>query len=104
MANLTDVKEVVLKPIDIFSSLPESMTSGLEFIIKLGKIAGILIIIYVIFIIIKALLSLGKAHRIKKISNNVEEISKKLDILIRNLKPKKVKLEKIKKDKKKKKT
>lgn len=61
----------------LFSAIP-----GGDTIIQLGKAAIIIIIIYFIFLIIKGLFSLRRSYNIGSMAKNVEEINKKLDVLI----------------------
>ena len=45
------------------------------------KALGIAVIIYILFLIIKSILSWRDHSRLKKISRNVEQINNKLDVL-----------------------
>ena len=78
--NVTDIGGEIGK--NIIGNLPSGITSGLSTLITIGKAIGIAILVYVIFLIIKAIVQIGYARRIKRIANNVEEINKKMDILI----------------------
>ncbi len=64
-------------------------------LVTIFKILGVVIIIYVIFLIIKALFRWKTAWDIGKIARNVEEINSKMDMLIE--KPKLKQDKKIKK-------
>ncbi len=55
-------------------------------LITLFKVVGIAILVYILFLIIKTLFKLRTSFKISKIAKNVEQINKKLDILIKNQK------------------
>lgn len=57
-------------------------------LITIFKAVGIIILIYILFLILKALLDWRASHRIGKIERNVEEINEKLSVLIAQLAPK----------------
>ena len=65
-----------------FNNLPGSITSNIAFIINLGKALGIAILIYIIFMIIRSITQIRSSLRMKGIAKNVEEINKKMDIVI----------------------
>ena len=66
----------------IINSLPPEVSSSLGFFIHILEAVSIVVLIYVIFLIVKAVLAMKTNSRIKKISENVEEINKNLDILV----------------------
>lgn len=55
---------------------------GMGAIIKIVQTAGILFIVYLIFLIFKAIIQSRQSMRLKKIAISVEEINKKMDILV----------------------
>ena len=60
-----------------FSSIP-----GMSTILQISKAVGIVIIIYLIVLIFRALIQARQALRLKNLAKNVEDINKKMDILI----------------------
>lgn len=54
---------------------------GMSTIIQISKAVGIVIIIYIIVLILRALIDMKQALRFKKLAKNVEEINQKMDIL-----------------------
>jgi len=59
-----------------------SITDSLSPLIFIFKAVGIALLIYILFLILKALFSWRSAHRLKKIVKNLEKINDKLDIII----------------------
>jgi len=82
LTNLTDLKEVV-------NFLPPDILSSLETLIYILKAAGVILIIYVIFLLIKGYFDIIKSKRIKIILDSVNEINNKLDSLLEKNKKKK---------------
>jgi len=68
---------ITLGIFDAFGQIP-----GVSFAVKVAQALGILAIIYIIFLIFKAIIQARQSLRLKKIAQNVEEINQKLDILI----------------------
>lgn len=66
----------------LFRALPTELTAGLGFLINVGKVIGVLVIIYLGFLIVQAVIKIRQALRIKALAENVSEINKKLDTLI----------------------
>ena len=62
--------------IDILSSLP-----GVSLLIKIFQIAGVIIIIYVAFLILKSILNIRRNIRLKKIMESLKRIERKVDKL-----------------------
>ena len=60
-----------------FTNLP-----GLNTLVKILSGIGIIIIIYFVFLIIRAITQIRHNQNIKKLAENVEQINKKMDILI----------------------
>ncbi len=90
---------------DITSGLWQSMQPSLAPLITIFKAIGIAILVYIIFLIIRALFRWKSAIDIGKIAKNVEEINNKLDLLLGKRSAKieeKTNDKKIKKEKKKK--
>jgi len=73
---------------DVISNLPPEAAAGLSSLLKIIEAAGVILIIYLIILVIRAVFSIKTNLRIKKISNNVEQINSKLDSLVRNKAPK----------------
>ena len=55
---------------------------GIAGLVSIGKAVGIAVIVYIAFLIIRSIVQIKYSLRIKKISQNVEEINKKMDVLI----------------------
>jgi len=72
----------------IIGNLPPEITAKFGFLINILEAIGIVVLIYIVFLIIKAFFSVRMNERIKKISNNVEEINQKLDSLVKKKMPK----------------
>ncbi|MEK6825101.1 MAG: hypothetical protein AABX12_03445 [Nanoarchaeota archaeon] len=66
----------------LWRTMPPEFTSGISLLITLGKVAGVIFIVYLLFLVIKSIVSIRQALRMKSIALNVAEINKKLDILL----------------------
>jgi len=55
---------------------------GVSTLVKISQAVGIVILIYFIFLIIRAITQINTSRRFKKLVKSVEEINKKLDVLI----------------------
>lgn len=71
---------------DIFSaawsSMPPQFSSGIGLIITLGKAIGIVVLVYLCFLIIQSVVRIRQALRMKQIAQDVAEIKQKLSALI----------------------
>ena len=85
---------------EIWQALGVVFADKLSPLIIIFKAVGIAILVYIIFLIIRALFRWKSTLDIGKIAKNVEEINEKLDILTKGKSTEKT--EKIKKEKKKK--
>jgi hypothetical protein len=89
------------------ADLPPEIISNLGMLISIFKAAGIVLIVYLAFLMLKGVLNFKKYRKIKKMHNKINEIDMKLDLLLgkKNLKVetkiKKVKSKAMKKKKKK---
>ena len=86
----------------LWRTMPSEFTSGISLLITLGKVAGIVFIVYLLFLVIKSIINIRQALRMKSIANNVAEINKKLDLIIGKNQSKPKEENKEKKDEKKK--
>jgi len=59
-----------------------SSTPGMSTVIKLSKVAIIVVIVYVAFLIIRSIVQIRYAFSMKKLIENVEQINEKMDKLI----------------------
>jgi hypothetical protein len=65
---------------DIFSKIP-----GFQTLVNIGVALGLLLIVYIVFLIIRSITQILYSLRFKKVAKNVEEINQKMDILISKL-------------------
>jgi hypothetical protein len=82
-------------------AITERLLTALSPLITIFKIVGVAVLVYVLFLIIRAFLRWRTSSRVGKISKNVKQINQKMDILIRHLKPSKAVKEKVEEKKKK---
>jgi len=75
--------EPMLNMSEIIEGLSPMLSDKLSPLITIFKAVGIVLLVYIIFLILKALFSWRASHRLKIIAKNVEEINEKLDILIK---------------------
>lgn len=94
--------DVSLNMSELWESMAPAVIDRLSPLISIFKAVGIAVLIYVIFLIIRALFRWRTVSKIGKIAKNVGEINEKLDILISkgHKEDKKIKREKKKKGKK----
>ena len=62
---------------DIVSAIP-----GVSILVTIAKAIGVLVLIYISFLIVKAFIGIKSASRLKRIADSVESIDKKLDLLV----------------------
>ena len=86
---------LTLNASEFFESLTPAFIEKISPLITILKAVGIVLLVYILFLIARAVLNLRMNMKISNISKNVEEINKKLDSII----PQKDK-EKIEKKKK----
>jgi len=74
--------------VDLGSALGSAFTNipGMSTILQISKAVGIVIIIYLIVLIFQAVLQMRQSLRFKNLVKNVEEMNKKMDLLIRKKK------------------
>lgn len=68
--------------VDFWKFMPNPVLDGIGFIVNLAKIAGVLVIIYLIFLIVRALFRARAINNIRTIMQNIVDINHKLDRLI----------------------
>ena len=66
---------------DLLNNLESSILDKLAPLMTIFKAVGIAILVYVLFLIIRALFKWRTMHKVVKIAKSVEEISQKLDII-----------------------
>lgn len=66
----------------VWESMPPSILNNFTFLLNIAKAIGILFIIYIAFLIVRAIIQTRQALRIKSIAENVEAINRKLDSLV----------------------
>jgi heme exporter protein D len=66
----------------LWQGLPVELLGGMAFVLTLAKAVGIAVLIYVAFLIVKAVIQTRQALRIKSMQETLEQINKKLDILV----------------------
>jgi hypothetical protein len=55
---------------------------GMEWVVKLFQVAGVLAVVYILFLIMKTIAGWKSASRLKVVAKNITEINQKMDILI----------------------
>ncbi len=68
----------------LFGEIFNGLTSlpGVGDIILIVKAIGILVALYIIFLIIRAISQISMAARLKVLATNVEQINQKMDLLV----------------------
>ena len=89
--------EPIINATEFIAGLSPALLDKLSPIFTIFKAIGIILLIYIIFLIIRAIFRWKTSFDISRISRNVEEINNKLDILIKR--EEKPKIEKSKKKK-----
>ncbi|MDP1728592.1 MAG: hypothetical protein Q8L27_00125 [archaeon] len=79
MADILNTTNIVgnLNLAEIISNIP-----GIAGLITLGRAVGIAVLVYLVFLIIRSITQILYSLRFKKLYKNVEEINKKMDVLI----------------------
>jgi len=62
---------------DLVSAIP-----GVSMLVTIAKAIGVLVLIYISFLIVKAFIGIKSSLRLKRIAEGVESIDKKLDLLV----------------------
>lgn len=81
MANISSTE--VLKNIDwpnLVGGIP-----GIGDLVLIGKAVGIVVIVYLVFLIIRSVTQILYSRRFGKMAKNVEQINQKMDVLISKL-------------------
>jgi uncharacterized membrane protein len=87
--NLTELTRAM------WSTLPSDMFGGITFLLSIAKIAGILVLVYLGFLIIQTVVKIRQALRLKQIQQDIAEIRDNIALLV----GKRVKKDKDKKSK-----
>ena len=74
---------------DVLVVLPSSVADNLGGIILFLKAIGAVFIVYVIYLIVRMIIGWKTSNRVKKIEKKVDSIDKKLDRLLKDKKKKK---------------
>ena len=82
MVNEIEIIDSVVNSTEISDSLLSIANPILQPLMTILKAVGIVVIVYVIFLLIKGILSWRDHSRIKKILKNVEAINEKLGVLV----------------------
>lgn len=79
MADILNASEVMkdLNLAETISNIP-----GIAGLITLGKAIGIVVLVYLAFLIIRSITQILYSVRFRRLYKNVEEINKKMDVLI----------------------
>jgi len=86
---------------DIAAQLNKVLMDSISPLVTLFQIVGIALLVYIIFLILKAIFNWKTMAKISKLAKNVEEINSKMDVLIEKIDKigkKEAKKEKNKKD------
>ncbi len=78
MADIVNMTEIV-------GGLNKALMDSISPLVTIFKIVGIALLIYIIFLIIRAFFNWKTIAKISKLAKNVEEINKKMDILIEKI-------------------
>ena len=81
----------ILNMTQVTDSLNRTLLSSIEPLVAIFQIVGIALLVYIIFLIIKAMFRWKTMSRIVKMSKSVDSLNKKMDILIEKLDNKKSK-------------
>ncbi len=68
--------------LDFWTNIPPEIISRMELLINIAKAAGIIFIIYLIYVLIRGFLNIKRNKRIDKTYKKVKLIDKKLDVLL----------------------
>ena len=100
LGNLTEnVGEIISFDNLSLTDLPPNIISGIAGLVTILKAAGIIFIGYIVFLIIKGILTWRRNKRIDNTHKIVVEINRKLDILMTDKKKEKLKeLEKLERE------
>ena len=83
MAEIVNITSLNLLS-ELINSLSPEINSRLSSILNLSKIAVIFFIIYIIVLIITKILSIRNSFYLRKIKENIEDITRKLDLILKN--------------------
>ena len=84
--NVSEIQEKVLSNISnspTLKDLPPELLGNIASLVTIIKTIGVVFLIYLIFWIISSITEMIQNRRIKKIYKNVNEINRKLDILLK---------------------
>jgi len=65
----------------LINSLPPAVVQG-------AKVLGVVVIVYIVFLIVRTFFQIRSARKIRKMAESIEEINKKMDILLKGRKKK----------------
>ena len=71
------------------SNLPGDLAIFAEWMVLFTKAAGVMLIIYFIYLIITGIITYQRAQRLKRVEKKMEALDTKLDYIIKSLAPKK---------------
>lgn len=87
-----DLGNVSVNTSEMFENiLPPSLLQGFDMLMTLAKVATVVFIIYLLFLIIGSIVKMRQAKHTRIIAENVEQINKKLDMLLEKKKSSKEK-------------
>jgi len=78
-SNATEISGQIIKT--VINNLPPAVVRG-------AKVLGIVVIVYIVFLITRTFFQIRSARKIRKMEENIEEIKKKVDILFKERKKK----------------
>ena len=67
----------------LFDSLKNM--SGAATLVKLGQAVGIVVLVYLAFLIVRVITDILSSLRFKKMNKNIEQINNKMDLILENL-------------------
>lgn len=75
----------ILNMSEVTDSLNQTLLEAVEPLVAILQIVGIALLVYIVFLILKAFFRWRTLSKIGKMSKNVEEINNKMDVLIDRL-------------------
>lgn len=85
------VNETLFNSTELFEQITEPLMEMFSPLVTIFKAVGIVVLVYVAFLLFKALLRFRDSGRLKRISKELSEMNRKMDVLLQHFKDKKEK-------------